>query len=343
MGHSAAQRGRLADVLYVGGEGGVEENLAARAGLPFVGIPAAGIHGVGLARAVRNIAKLTSGCLRAYKLGLRHKPSVLFVTGGYASVPVAVACWVLRTPILVYLPDIEPGLAVRFLARLSTRVGVTVEDSRRYFRERKVVVTGYPVRPEFATVKRNHAMKTVGLEPSEPVLLVLGGSRGARSINQAVMQSLERILEIAQIVHVSGQLDWPLVSRRREELPLALRSRYRAFPYLHENMGAALAASDLAVCRAGASILGELPLFGLPAILVPYPHAWRYQRTNAEWLVKRQAAQLLDDDELSGRLLPTVIEVFKDKELLIAMREKMTALAQPDAATRLAEELLALA
>jgi len=334
---------RSVDVLYVGGKCGVEEELADRACLRFENIPAAGIHGVGVAQAARNLTKLVQGCLAAYRLARRERPSVLLVTGGYVSVPVAIACWVLRTPILVYLPDIEPGLAVRFLARLATRVGVTVDDSRRYFPERKVVVTGYPVRPEFRAVSRLQAVQVLGLEASDPVVLVLGGSRGARSINQALLQVLEEMLEFTQIVHITGHLDWPWVSETSEALPADLGARYRVFPYLHEKMGAAMAAADLAVCRAGASTLGELPFFGLPAVLVPYPHAWRYQRTNAEWLVARGTARLLDDDRLSVELLPTVRDLLTDQNTLVEMREAMKALARSDAAMRLAEELLALA
>jgi UDP-N-acetylglucosamine--N-acetylmuramyl-(pentapeptide) pyrophosphoryl-undecaprenol N-acetylglucosamine transferase len=175
----------------------------------------------------------------------------------------------------------------------------------------------------------------------EQVLLVMGGSTGARSINYALSEVLERMLELAQVIHVSGELDWPWVQEQREALPEALRGRYHAFPYLHE-MGAALAAADLAVCRAGASTLGELPLFELPAVLVPYPHAWRYQRVNAEWLSGRGAAVVLDDDLLRRDLLFTVRDILTDREQLARMRGQSRALAHPDAAERLAAQLRVL-
>ena len=257
--------------------------------------------------------------------------------------PVALAAWVLRTPILVYLPDIEPGLAVRVIARLAARVAVTVEDSRSYFPAHKVVVTGYPVRTGFRGLDQAEARALLGLVPGVPALLVLGGSRGARSINQALSGVLEQVLELAQVVHVSGNLDWPWVAERREALPAALKANYHAFPYLHEEMGRALAAADLAICRAGASTLGELPYFGLPAVLVPYPHAWRYQRVNADWLTGRRAAVRLDDERLTDELLPTVRRLLSDRAALAGMSERMQALARPDAAARLAGELLALA
>jgi UDP-N-acetylglucosamine--N-acetylmuramyl-(pentapeptide) pyrophosphoryl-undecaprenol N-acetylglucosamine transferase len=108
-------------------------------------------------------------------------------------------------------------------------------------------------------------------------------------------------------------------------------------------MGSALAAADLALCRAGASTLGELPLFGLPAVLVPYPYAWRYQRVNADWLAERGAAVRMDDERLGEELLPTLRRLLDDRARLSDMRKRMRALARPEAAARLATELLALA
>ena len=317
--------------------------MVTRAGLRFVGVPAGGVHGLVPQQAARNLAKLMQGWRAAYRLGRRERPAALFATGGYASMPVALAAWALRAPILVYLPDVEPGLAVRFIARLAARTAVTVEDSRVYFPSRKAVVTGYPVRAEFHGLDRAGGRASLGLAPDDPVLLVLGGSRGARSINRALSGVLEHVLELAQVVHVSGELDWPRVAERYEALPAVLKPRYHAFSYLHEKIGPALAAADLAVCRAGASTLGELPFFGLPAVLVPYPHAWRYQRVNAGWLVGRGAAVHLDDERLAEELLPTLRRLLSDHAALVEMAERMRALARPDAAVRLASELLTLA
>jgi UDP-N-acetylglucosamine--N-acetylmuramyl-(pentapeptide) pyrophosphoryl-undecaprenol N-acetylglucosamine transferase len=331
-----------ADVLYVGGEGGVEEQLVARAGLRFVGVPAGGMHGLSIGQAVRHFIKLMQGWWAAHRLGRRERPAALFATGGYASIPAALAAWALRVPILVYLPDIEPGLAVRLIGLLASRVAVTVEDSEAYFPARKVVVTGYPVRAEFHGIERAGARDALGLALDEPVLLVMGGSRGARSINKALSGVLEQVLELTQVVHVSGELDWSWVVERRETLSEPLKARYQTLPYLHQ-IGLGLAAADLAVCRAGAMTLGELPFFGLPAVLVPYPHAWRYQRINAEWLVGRGAAVVLNDERLAEELLPTVRDLLSDRERLARMGERARALARPDAAARLAAELQALA
>ena len=153
---------------------------------------------------------------------------------------------------------------------------------------------------------------------------------------------MEHVLPMAQVIHLTGELDWPWVSELRQELPEELGDRYHAFSYLHD-IGYALAAADLAVCRAGASTLGELPFFGLGAVLVPYPHAWRYQRVNAEWLADRGAAVTLRDEGLERELLPTLRRLLTDRELLKRMGDRSSELSQPDAAARLAQILWTLA
>ncbi|MBN1977967.1 MAG: UDP-N-acetylglucosamine--N-acetylmuramyl-(pentapeptide) pyrophosphoryl-undecaprenol N-acetylglucosamine transferase [Anaerolineae bacterium] len=339
----AAEGNVAPEILYVGGKGKVEEQLAARAGLRFVGVPVGGIHGLPPWQVAWNLTKLAWGWLAVLLMGLRQRPAALFATGGYASVPVALAAWMLRVPILVYLPDMEPGWAVRFVARLAARVGVTVEEAAAHFPAHKAVVTGYPVRAEFHSVDRAEARSAFGLTLDEaPVLLVMGGSTGAQGINRPFCEMLEQGLELAQVIHVTGKIDWPWIQERREALPAALHARYQIHDYVHD-MGKAFAAADLVVCRAGASILGELPFFGLPAVLVPYPHAWEYQRVNADWLAERGAAVRLQEERLGEELLPTLRRLLGEREARAAMAEHMQALARPDAAARLAGELLALA
>jgi UDP-N-acetylglucosamine--N-acetylmuramyl-(pentapeptide) pyrophosphoryl-undecaprenol N-acetylglucosamine transferase len=171
----------------------------------------------------------------------------------------------------------------------------------------------------------------------------LGGSRGSKSINEALDYVLEDLLELAQVVHVTGTEDWPRVEDRIGRLASPARERYLAYPYLHRGMSAALASADLVVSRAGASTLGELPACGVPAILVPYPHAWRYQRVNADWLVGQGAAICIDDERLREELGTTVLGLLSDRRRLAAMATRMGALARPDAARHLATQLFAMA
>jgi UDP-N-acetylglucosamine--N-acetylmuramyl-(pentapeptide) pyrophosphoryl-undecaprenol N-acetylglucosamine transferase len=304
-----------------------------------VTISAAPIRGRAPWTVARNLVQTLAGVRQALREIEDFGPGAIFVTGGYVSVPVVVAGWLRRVPILIYLPDIEPGLAIRVLSRLARRVAVSVEGSQRYFPAHKTTVTGYPVRPELFTVDKGKARKALGLEEGLKTLLVFGGSRGARSINLALSKVLDHLLDVCQIIHIYGRLDAQWVEGRRAELPAHLRARYRAYAYLHGEMAQALAAADLVVARAGAATLGELPALGLPGILVPYPYAGRHQELNADYLVSHGAAVKVDNADLEGKLLPTVMELLGNEELLAQMGERARSLARPEAAQRIAQEL----
>jgi len=315
----------------------MEAGLVQRAapGVSFTAIPAAGVHGVGWRALPRNLILLAQGVLASRRILQEFKPDVLFFTGGYVAAPMAVAGR--RLPSLLYVPDIEPGLALKFLARVAKRVAVTAEDSRKYFnRPSQITVTGYPVRANLSAWTPESAREHFHLSSKAPVLLVFGGSKGARSINQAVTAVLPQLLEIAQVIHITGQLDWNEVETVQARLPQDLKDRYHAFPYLHEDMGAALACASLSISRAGASSLGELPLFGVPAILVPYPYAWRYQKVNADYLAHHGAAIMLEDAALKERLYSTVQDLFDQPARLQSMASAMRAQARPQAASQIA-------
>jgi UDP-N-acetylglucosamine--N-acetylmuramyl-(pentapeptide) pyrophosphoryl-undecaprenol N-acetylglucosamine transferase len=329
------------ETLWVGGEGGMEADLVKRAGIPFQAIPAAGIHGVGLRALPGNLAKLSRGLVASRRILRDFRPDALFFTGGYVAFPMALAGR--STPTLLYVPDIEPGLALKAVARFADRLAVTDADSKQFFPARqRIVVTGYPLRADLGGWSRQTARQHLGLSGDLPVLLVTGGSKGARTINNAVLASLPALLERAQVIHLSGPLDWPAVEAAAQALPQSLAEHYHALPYLHE-MGAALAAADLVVSRAGASALGEYPFFGLPAILVPYPYAWRYQKVNAEALSRRGAAVLLEDHLMKDRLYPLIADLLGDPARREAMRAAMRSLARPGAADAIAGQLLELA
>jgi len=310
------------------------------------------VHGVGLRSLPGNLWKLFQGFLQARRLIQRFKPEVMLFTGGFVAVPVALAGRLVkqanRPRSLLYVPDIEPGLALKTLARFASRIAVTVEESRDYFRtHHDIVVTGYPTRPELQRLEPAQARQSFGLAAGLPTLLVLGGSKGARSINRAVLAALPELLDGVQVLHITGQLDWSEVQAARAKLSESasteLISRYQIYPYLHETMGAAFSAADLVVSRGGASTLGELPLFGLPAILVPYPHAWRYQQVNAQYLAGHGAAEIIQDADLPAELLPAVRRLLADKVRLDAMRASMRSMSRPQAGAEIANQVLSLA
>ena len=336
-----AALGERAEVLWVGGEGGMEAALVERAGIPFTSIPAAGIHGVGLRRAPGNAMPLMRGWRAARSLIQEFHPDVLFFTGGYVAVPVAFAGGDTRTA--CFVPDLEPALALQIISRRADIIAITTDESRKYYKQGKnIVVSGYPTRYDVENVNREDARKALDLQDGVPVILVFGGSRGARSINEALWNVLTEVLELAQVLHITGELDWPETAARQEKLPADLAHRYHPYAYLHEEMAFALAAADLAVSRAGAATMGEFPLFGLPAVLVPYPHAWRYQKTNAAYLEAEGAAVVLEDAALSEKLLPMLQGLLTDDVRLEAMSAASRLLARPDAAEIIANEIINL-
>jgi len=320
-------------VLWVGSEGGMEADLVARASLNFEAIQAAGVHGVSLAKLPSNLAKLWRGYQQSRKILEGFQPEVLFFTGGYVAIPMALAGLKLKS--LLYVPDIEPGLALKTLARFSDHIALTTPESKKWFsRKKKMTVTGYPLRDDIKKWSKSDAQAYFKLETDLPTVLFVGGSSGARSINQAVLAVLDQLLEKYQIIHLTGHLDWETV----QAATVNAGDRYHAFPYLHE-IGAAMAAADLAVSRAGASTLGEYPFFGLPAILVPYPYAWRYQKVNADYLVERGAAVMLPDEELKTDLLKLINDLLANPAYLEHMSRAMSALSEPMAAERITELL----
>ncbi len=320
----------------------METKLVERTGLPFKTIPAAGIHGVGAKALPGNLVRLGHGFWAARQILDKFKPDLLFFTGGYVAVPMALTKG--HIPTMLYVPDIEPGLALKFLSHFADRIAITTEDSFRYFKRReRVVLTGYPTRPNLANWSRSDARRAMNLTSKGTVLLVLGGSKGTRSINNAVLANLPSLLEMAQVIHITGELDWPNVERECRSMSKIQAMRYHTFPYLHEEMGAALTAADLAISRAGASVLGEYPQFGLPAILIPYPHAWNYQNVNADYLTRRGAALKIEDAQLSEIFLPTVKKLLENPSQLNSMRDAMQRLYNPQAAAEIGRQMLALA
>lgn len=353
------------ELLWVGANEGMEQALVERAGIPYRGIDTGQLRGINPMAALRNVGKMLRGLRQSLAIVGEFKPDVCFVTGGYVCAPVVVACRLRRVPVMIYLPDMTPGWAIRTLSRLAQRVAVTFDDAARYFGgiypQGKAVVTGYPVRPELIEAAQDRAATRQKLatlidrpplngEDELPLLLVFGGSQGARSINQAIWAALPDLLPHAHVLHVVGTRDWPLAKEAMQNLRSTgvltggTARRYHPVDYLHDGMPLALAAADLVVSRAGASVLGEFPVAGLPAILVPYPFKGvNAQDRNAEQLRKHDAAVVIDDAALSEDLERVILELLAQTERRGQMAQHAAALARPDAAARIAAQLRMMA
>ncbi len=327
------------ELLYVGIRGRVDERIVPAEGLPFRAV-AGGQVRVGVLGGVAGLTRLALGAVQAFFLLRRFRPDVVFATGGYASVPVGVAARALRRPLVVFLPDVRPGWAVRLLSRLATRMTTTSEAASRYLPRGKTKVVGYPVRDSFWTLDRDEARRRLGIAPDERLLLVYGGSLGAHAINEAVFAA-GRLAERCVVIHVTGRDDEPLALELKARLPEEVRECYRPAAYL-PNLPEAMKAADLAVTRAGAATLGELPAAGLPAILVPGVYEGHDQTPNAEYLASAGAAVVLTQARI-GELADTALALLGDAVRLRSMAEAARRLARPEAADAIVDVLLEVA
>lgn len=331
----------VTEILWVGSETGLEKGLVQQADIPFKGISAAGLRGKNPIAMLTGLARLGKGYVQSKRLLAEFKPDVLFVTGGYVCAPVTIAAHRMGIPVLIYLPDIQPGQAIKFLSRYATRIAVTAPPAQAFFPAGLAVVTGYPVRNELYTADRQSARQRLNPEADCPTILVFGGSQGARSINQAVTQpdTLATLLARAQLIHISGTPDADRMQAIRNGLSAEQQARYHLYPYLHAEMPDAFAAADLIISRAGASILGEAPAVGVPSILVPYPYSGAHQWPNAQYMADQGAAVIVADADLPQKLRDTVVDLLDDTQERASMALAARKLAKPDAAQAIAEQL----
>lgn len=345
MLHKSAETHNLTFVGTRGG-GGFEKRLVDASDIQFdryAEVFAGPVVGVKPLRALSSILKMALGLLQSLWLILSKRPDVILLTGGWANVPLAVAGWLLRVPMLIYLPDIEPGTTIKVLSRFVKTIAVTVPESAQYFREGQTITTGYPLREAMTSATRDAGLSYFGLDPERKTLLVTGGSRGARSINIALGDILPDLLtENVQILHVTGRLDY---ERTQEATKASLDTpHYHVFDYLDsEKMGLVFAVADIVLGRSGASALGEFPYFGAASLLVPYPYAWRYQRVNADWLAEQGAGIRIDDEKMAHDLLPTLQSLLRDEEKLSQMQACAKGLFSGNGSENIARELLSLA
>lgn len=329
---------RDTELLYVGIRGRIDEKIVPAEGLAFRAISAGALRVSSPIAFAGNSLRLAWGVLQSSWILMRFKPDAVFATGGYASVPVGVAARLMRRPLVVFLPDVTPGWAVRMLSRLATRMTTTSERALAHLPAKKTTVVGYPVRDEFWSLDRATARTRLALPLDEKVLLVMAGSLGARKINDAIWAGLPSLIERCHVVHVTGADDEGTAVERRKQLTPKQQARYEVRGYL-DDMPAALIAADLVVGRSGASTLGELPAAGAPSVLVPGEYEGWSQAPNAEFLQAEGAAVMLRSSELD-RLAATVIDLLGDDARLASMSAAAKRLARPDAARDLARVVM---
>ena len=324
-----ALRAEGAEVTFIGGVR-AEAELVRAAGFPLHEISVEGLDRSSPVRAMRALTLAAAALPRARALLKQIAPDAVMGGGGYVAAPVGLAALTLRIPLILTEADSRLGLTNRMLAPFARRVCLAFPLARRSGSRYRV--TGRPI-PAFAGDRRA-ARERLGIAPEESAVLVFGGSLGARSINLAAFEAFAGAA--FRVLHVSGRRDYPELARRR------LSPGYDLREYLGlADFADALAAVDLVVARAGGSVF-EIAAHGLPAILVPYPHAsGDHQSQNARWMSEGGAAVTIPDGALSAaRLLEETTALLEDRPRLAAMASAARGLARPEAASEVARELL---
>lgn len=285
--------------------------------------------------------RLAASVPQAAAYMLRWRPDVVYTTGGYVAVPTLAAAAALRVPSLMWEGNRIAGRSVRVTARLARALAVSYAGTADDLPGR-VYLTGTPIR-DVSGIDPTTARAQLSIPPDLPVLFVFGGSQAVRRFNLAVAEALPALVERCCVLHVAGEAGIAEAQAARDRLPPGLRQRYRPFPFLRADMGAALAAADLLVGRAGSSSMAEAAAAGLPVIVVPYPHAAGHQEANAREMVVAGGARLVADEELDADKLVEVADLLSDPAALAAMRAGARSVGRPGAAAVTADLLEALA
>ncbi|MHB8868759.1 MAG: undecaprenyldiphospho-muramoylpentapeptide beta-N-acetylglucosaminyltransferase [Thermoleophilia bacterium] len=335
----------IADVLtergysvhFCGGPRGMERDLVTRAGYPFSAVRIRGFERRWGFTTLRTLASLPVAAVDAWRVLRRVRPACVVGVGAYASGPVVAEAAVLGVPSIALEMDAHIGVTNRILSRLVDRVCLSFPipglEGERF------VYTGRPVRPSLLAATREAGLRRFGLDPEVPVVLVFGGSLGARTLNTAVVEAFGRGRNPFAVLHVTGRQDY---ERVRELVGVSPDLRYQIHEYL-EDFELALAAADVAVSRAGGSV-AELLARGVPSVLVPFPLATAdHQTKNAMGLQESGAALMIPDAELDGVRLAREVQRMLEPETRAAMSAAARALSRPDAADRIADEIVHLA
>ena len=340
----------------MGQTGGMEERIVAANGLKFAGIAAGKFrrdHFAGSLSKLSNPATLglnTRDALRtiqgltgALKLLRQFKPDVVFLKGGYVCLPVGLAARMLRIPYIIHESDLDPGLTNRILSRWAQTIAVGFPESNyKQFQAERLAFTGNPVRPAIVTAHRLEGLGLFNLTSKLPVLTITGGSQGAAEINDVVLAALPDLLEICQVIHITGEAEYKRLDfNRQRQTPIAHADRYHAYPYLQDEMPAALATADIIVTRAGASAIAEAAILHKPTVLIPNTNMAGHQVTNARTLARAGAARVLQGDQFTPlKLVREVRGLLHNKQQMEQLGEAIGAFGRPDAAMALAQVIL---
>lgn len=332
------------EILFVGALGRMEMQRVPAAGYNIKGLPICGFNRKNLLKNFAVLFKLWKSQRMAKKIIKDFKPVVAVGVGGYASGPTLNQCASMGIPCLIQEQNSYAGVTNKLLAKKASKICVAYEGMERFFPKDKIVLTGNPVRQQLLDTQltKAEALRTFGLEPSKKTILIVGGSLGARTINDSVMAHLDELQNSGvQVIWQTGKNYFENIKQQLAEkspMPALKPTDFIA------DMGAAYRAADLVISRAGASSISEFCLIGKPVILVPSPNvAEDHQTKNAMALVNRQAAQFVSDAEAPQKLIPLALSTVKNDQILGQLSHNIKLMALRNSAETIANEVFALA
>ena len=333
-----------ADILFVGAEGRMEMQRVPDAGYPIIGLPIEGFDRKNPFKNIRVLWKILKCQLKARSIIRDFKPQVVVGVGGYASGPTLKTAGQMGIPTLIQEQNSYAGVTNKLLAKSASKICVAYEGMERFFPADKIILTGNPVRQQLlnTTITHEQAVMQFGLNPTLPTILIIGGSLGARTINESVLAALDDIRQSGiQIIWQTGKFYSQHIA---EELAKHSKIANLYVSDFISNMDVAYAAADLVISRAGASSISELCMLGKPCILVPSPNvAEDHQTKNALALVHRDAALMVKDADAPQQLIKLAMEVVRDTQQLTSLSSHIKEMALPDSANIIAQEVIKLA
>ena len=328
-----------AEILFVGAEDRMEMERVPAAGYKIVGLPVSGFDRSNLFNNIKVLIRLCKSLSIAKKTIKEFKPDIAVGVGGYASGPTLWSAASFGIPTLIQEQNSYAGVTNKLLAKKANKICVAYDNMERFFPADRIVVTGNPVRSDLeeAKDKREEAFAFFGLSPEKKTILIVGGSLGARTINQSIQGGLERLLsEDVQIIWQTGKHYY----KQASEYVKAYENKSIWCSDFITRMDYAYAVADLVVSRAGASSISELCILGKPVILVPSPNVSEdHQTKNALSLCSRDAAIMVKDIDAKDKLISKTLEVIKDDSLLERLSTRIRQLAERNSAERIVDEI----
>ncbi|MDD9150669.1 undecaprenyldiphospho-muramoylpentapeptide beta-N-acetylglucosaminyltransferase [Sporolactobacillus sp. CQH2019] len=296
------------EIAYIGSKNGIEKTLVQNHGIDYYAISSGKLRRYFDMKNFKDPFKVLAGVMQSFFILRKIKPAVIFSKGGFVSVPVVIGAWLNRIPVYIHESDITPGLANRIAVNFATKLFVTFEEAAANFPKEKVVYSGAPIRDVLLQGNKQKGLQFLGFRDDKPVLLVMGGSLGARKINEAIRAALPNLLKTYRIVHLCG--------KGNIDADLEKRSGYRQFEYVDQELPDILAASSLIVSRAGSNAIFEFLALKKPMILIPLPlrSSRGDQILNAKSFREKGFCEVLDDDTLTAdKLLDTLERVRRNR------------------------------